>query len=312
VTGAGTGALVTSERSLRELELSIRRKLDGLFHGDHQAVLPGAGTEAGEGRRYEPGDDVRRIDWNLTARSGEVHVRDTIAERELETWFVVDGTASLDYGTARHEKRDLALAVLAAFGSLTARPGNRTGVVVFDDTGVRMSPPRAGRGTVVGLLATLDRRARPATPRPTRPTGTDEVEGAATLADALRRLRLVAGRGGLVVVLSDLLDPSDWPRELRALAVRHDVVVAHLTDPREDDLPPVGLLTLVDPETGRRHEVQTSSRRFRARYAEAAAARRAEVAERLARSRAGHFEVRTDGEWLRDVVRFVSARRRRR
>ncbi|MCU1496100.1 MAG: hypothetical protein JWM47_53 [Acidimicrobiales bacterium] len=302
MTGIDTRDLISSERSLRELELSIGRKLEGLLHGDHQALLPGAGTEAGEGRRYQPGDDVRRIDWNLTARSGDIHVRDTIAERELETWFVVDGSASLDYGTARHEKRDLAMAVVAAFGFLTARPGNRTGVVLLDGPNVRVSPPRAGRTPVIVLLAGLRRRPR------------QEASAApdVTLAHALRRVRLLAPGGGLVVVVSDLLDGSDWPRELRALGVRHDVIVAHLTDPREDDLPPVGLLTLVDPETGRRHEVQTSSRRFRQRYADAAAARRGSLTERLGSSRAAHFEVTTEGDWLAAVVRFVSARRRRR
>ena len=114
-----------SEPLLRQLELTITRKLDGLVHGDHQGLVPGAGSDSGDGRRYEPGDDVRRIDWNLTARSGDVQVRTTIADRELETWFVVDGSASLDYGTAQHEKRDLALAVVAAFGFITARAGNR-------------------------------------------------------------------------------------------------------------------------------------------------------------------------------------------
>jgi uncharacterized protein (DUF58 family) len=297
--GISSAELISGERSLRELELSISRKLQGLLHGDHAGLLPGAGTEAGEGRRYEPGDDVRRIDWNLTARTNEVHVRDTISERELETWFVIDSSASLDFGTARHEKRDLALAVVAAFGFLTARPGNRTGALLFDGAATRVIPPRAGRISVIDLLSRL--RSRP------RADG-----GEASLAAALRRLRLLAPRGGLVVVVSDLLDPSDWPAEMRALGVRHDVVVAHITDRREDDLPPVGLLMLVDPETGERHEVQTSSRKFRQRYAEAAAARRADTRSRLRASRAGHFEIATDRDWLRDVVRFVTTRRRRR
>lgn len=298
---ATTGLVDGRAGVLRELEVSIGRTLDGLLHGDHRSVRPGPGSEAGEGRTYQPGDDVRRIDWNVTARSGEVHVRDTIAERELETWFVIDGTASLDYGTAASEKRDLATAVVAAFGLLTARPGNRAGAVLHDGDTVRVVPPRAGRDATIALLATLQGRPR-----------VEAGPAAVTLADALRQARLLATRGGLVVVVSDLLDPSDWPRELRGLGLRHDVVVAQLTDPREDDLPPVGVLALVDPETGARHEVQTSSRRFRARYAAAAAERRRATGERLRASRAAHFEVATDGDWLRDVVGFVTARRRRR
>ncbi len=294
-----TAEIASSERSLRLLELTINRKLDGLIHGDHPSTALGAGSEGGEGRLYQPGDDVRRIDWNLTARSGDVHVRSTIAERELETWFVIDGSASLDYGTARHEKRDLAASVVGAFGFLVVRAGNRIGAVVFDGDQTKVVPPRAGRSAVLDLVVRLQRRGRT--------TG----EGA-TLAAALRKVRLLARRRGLVVVVSDLLDGSDWPTELRSLAARHDVVVAHLTDPREDELPDVGVLALVDPETGQRREVQTSSKKFRERYAAAAAERRTTIDERLRRSRVQHLQVSTDRDWLRDVVHHIASRRRRR
>ena len=296
VDGAATA---TIEQTLRRLELTVTRKLDGLLHGDHQGLVPGAGTEAGDGRLYQPGDDVRRIDWNLTARSNAVHVRDTIAERELETWFAVDCSASLDYGTAHWEKRDLALAVVAAFGFLAARGGNRTGAVLVDGDRADVVPPRAGREQVLALLARLERRPRSA-------------GGETSMAAALRRLRLLARRRGLAVVVSDLLDPSPWPAELRALTARAEVVVAHVTDPREDDIPPVGLLTLVDPETGRRHEVQTASRRFRRRYAEAAAHRRRTARDRVRSNGAAYLAVATDRDWMQDVVAFVAARRRRR
>jgi len=298
-TGLDTADVLSAQRPLREIELAVSRKLEGLLHGDHAGALPGPGTEAGEGRRYEPGDDVRRIDWNLSARTNEIHVRDTISERELETWFVVDTTASVDYGTANHEKRDLAVAVVAAFGFMTARPGNRSGAVLFDGDGARVLPARAGRVAAVQLLAQV--RSSP------RSGG-----GEGSLEAALRRVRLLAPRGGLVVVVSDLLDQSDWPTELRALGVRHDVIVAHLTDPREDEIPAVGMLTLVDPETGQRHEVQTSSRKFRERYRAAAAERRDGTRGRIRAGRAESFEVATDGDWLKDVVRFVSVRGRRR
>jgi uncharacterized protein (DUF58 family) len=291
--------LASSERSLRLLELTINRKLDGLIHGDHPSTSLGAGSEGGEGRLYQPGDDVRRIDWNLTARSGDVHVRSTIAERELETWFVIDGSASLDYGTARHEKRDLAASVVGAFGFLVVRAGNRIGAVVADGADTRLIPPRAGRSAVLDLVVRLQRRGRT--------TG----EGA-TLAASLRKVRLLARKRGLVVVVSDLLDDSDWPTELRSLAARHDVIVAHVTDPREDEIPNVGVLALVDPETGQRREVQTASKKFRERYAAAAAERRASIDQRLRQSRAQHLQVSTDRDWLRDVVHHIAARRRRR
>lgn len=298
-TESATAELASSERSLRLLELTINRKLDGLIHGDHPSIALGAGSEGGEGRLYQPGDDVRRIDWNLTARSGDVHVRNTIAERELETWLVVDGSASLDYGTARHEKRDLAASVVGAFGFLVVRAGNRIGAVITDGDDTRVIPPRAGRSAVLDLVVRLQRRGRT--------TG----EGA-TLAASLRKVRLLARKRGLVIVVSDLLDDSAWPDELRMLAARHDVIVAHVTDPREDELPNVGMLALVDPETGQRREVQTGSKRFRERYAAAAAERRSTIDERLRRSRAQHLQVSTDRDWLRDVVHHIAARKRRR
>ncbi|MCU1452668.1 MAG: uncharacterized protein JWN46_814 [Acidimicrobiales bacterium] len=291
--------IADSEHALRQLEIVVNRKLDGLIHGDHEGLVPGAGTEGGDGRVYQPGDDVRRIDWNLTARTGEVQVRTPIADRELETWFVVDGSASLDYGTADHEKRDLAISVVAAFGFLVARAGNRIAALVFDSEGTRVVPPRTGRSAVLGLTTRLVRRPR-------------SEGGEASLAAALRRVRLLATRRGLVVVVSDLLDSSDWPAELRLLSARHEVVVAHLSDPREDELPPVGMLTLVDPETGQRLEVQTSSRRFRERYAAAAQERRELTRQRIRTSRCRHLEVSTDRDWLKDVVHYVAARRRRR
>ena len=291
--------LAEGELTLRRLELAVTRALDGLLHGDFRGLVPGAGTEAGEGRLYQPGDDVRRIDWNLTARSTVPHVRDTVAERELETWFVVDGTASLDFGTARYEKRWLAMTAVAAFGFLAARGGNRVGAVVYDGDGVAVLPPRGGRAAVMGLLRRLEQRDRAG-------------EGVTPLADALRRVRHLARRRGLVVVVSDLLDDSPWPKELRALAGRHDVVVAVPRDPREDELPAVGLLTLVHPETGARREVQTGSRTLRERFAAAATARRTETAHAVKASGATHLDLSTDRAWLLDVVRFVVAKRRRR
>jgi uncharacterized protein (DUF58 family) len=288
-----------SERRLRQLELLITRRLDGLLQGDHQGLVPGGGSEPGDGRAYEPGDDVRRMDWNLTARSGSPHVRNTIADRELELWLVVDGSASLDFGTAQCEKRDLALAAAASFGFLTARDGNRVGALRFGPEGSVVLPPRSGRAALLGLLAQLERRPRAG-------------EGSTSLADALRRARLTARRRSLVVVISDLLDAGPWERELRALGHRHDVVVVELRDPRETELPPVGLLTLVDPETGRRVEVQTASARTRARFAAAAADQLAARERAVKAAGAGHLVLSTDRDWVLDVVRFVARRRRRR
>lgn len=288
-----------SEGRLRQLELLVTRKLDGLLQGDHQGLVPGGGTEPGDGRLYEPGDDVRRMDWSLTARSGSPHVRTTVADRELEMWLVVDNTASLDFGTANCEKRDHALAAAAAFGFLTARDGNRIGAILCGPTDSKIVPPLSGRGPLLALLSGLEKRDR-------------APEGTFALADALKRARLTARRRSLIVVITDLMDTSAWDRELRALAHRHDVVVAEVRDPREAELPRVGLLTLVDPETGRRLEVQTANAKVRARFAEAAAAQLAARERAVKASGAGHLVLSTDRDWMLDVVRFVARRRRRR
>ncbi len=296
----GTAAAVAArESTLRHLEIEVLRRLDGLLHGDHAGLVPGAGWEHGEGRLYQPGDDVRRIDWNLTARSNAPHVRDTIADRELETWLVIDTSASLDFGTARCEKRDLATAATAAFAFLTSRDGNRLGAVLADPTGTTVLPPRTGRNAALALLHRLDRRERAG-------------EGRVELADALARTRGVARRRGLVVLVSDLLDDGDWPRQLRGLTTRHDVIVAQVTDPREAELPAVGVVTLVDPETGQRLDVQTDDPAVRERFAAAAAEQRAAAREAVQRAGAAHLVLSTDRDWLLDVVRFAVARRRRR
>lgn len=294
-----TKEVVRREGRLRQLELLVTRKLDGLLQGDYQGLVPAGGSEPGEGRLYSPGDDVRRMDWNLTARSNAPHVRTTIADRELETWIVFDGTASLDFGTTDHEKRDLAVSAAGAFAFLTARNGNRLGAVVFGPEGSTTVPPRGGRDAALALLHRIEERPR-------------SGPGSFGLADALRHVRLVAQRRGLVVVISDLLDDGPWARELRAIALRHQVTVVSVGDPRERELPAVGLLTLVDPETGERLEVQTSDKRVRERFAAAAAEQARALDEAVRRAGARHLVLSTDRDWLRDVVAHVATTRRRR
>jgi uncharacterized protein (DUF58 family) len=296
----GSGDVIRREDRLRQLELAVTRKLDGLLQGDHQGLVPGGGAEPADGRVYEPGDDVRRMDWNLTARTSIPHVRTTIADRELETWLVVDTSASLDFGTVACEKRDLALAAAAAFTFLTVRGGNRVAASLFGPQAA-VVPPRSGRAAALALLHRIEQRGRAT-------TGSEST----TLAEALRRIRHTAKRRGLVVLITDLIDQSNWQRELRALALRHEVVVVEVRDPRESNLPPVGLLMLVDPETGQRLEVQTSNPKVRARFAELAANKQAEHARLVRGTGAAHLVLSTDRDWLYDVVRFVVARRRRR
>jgi uncharacterized protein (DUF58 family) len=283
---------------LRRLELTVRRRLDGLLQGDHLGLVPGSGSEAGDSRTYHPGDDVRRMDWPVTARTQTPHVRETIADRELETWAVVDLSASLDFGTANCQKRDLAIAGLAAVGHLTVHGGNRLGAVVTTGERVDRHPALPGRLAAERLL-----RSVVATPRATGGRRGD-------LAAAMETIMRPPRRRGLVVVISDFLGDSDWERPLRRLSARHELLAIEVVDPRELELPDVGLLTVVDPETGQTLEVPTGDAEFRARFAEGAAAQRAQIAAALRRTGAGHLQLRTDRDWLMDVVRFVADRRR--
>jgi uncharacterized protein (DUF58 family) len=288
------------EEVLRRLQLTITRRLDGLLQGDYQALLPGLGSEPGDSREYQEGDDVRRMDWAVTARTTIPHVRDPVADRELESWAIVDCSASLDFGTANCEKRDLALAAVAAVGFMTTRTGNRFGALLVKPDGVTRIPSRAGRQPLMALLHRLATRER--------------VDGGGTtdLGAAITSHMVARSRRGLAVVVSDFLSPPGWERPLTGLAARHQVLAVEILDPRELELPDVGYLTLVDPETGRRLEVQTAKAGIRRRYAEAAAAQRAEIGAAIRRSGAQHLVLRTDRDWLRDVVDFVLSARRRR
>ena len=302
MTFAATSALARTEATLRLLELQVNRRLDGLLQGDHLGLVPAPGTEPGEGREYVVGDDVRRIDWNLTARTNVTHVRDTIADRELETWIVVDRSASLDFGTAQCEKRDLALVAVGAVGFLTLRAANRVGAVVLAGEHSFHQPARSGRNALLALLHRIDGLPRAS-------AGESNTE---RLDAALARVAAVARKRGLVVIVSDFLATDEWVRPMRALTARHDVLAVEVIDPRELELPDVGVLELIDTETGRRIEVQTASVKLRQRYAEAAAEQRAATTRALRGVGAEHMVLRTDRDWILDIVQYVGNRRRRR
>ncbi|RKR86931.1 uncharacterized protein DUF58 [Micromonospora pisi] len=301
-----------AEAVLSRLQLLVTRKLDGLLQGDYAGLLPGPGSEAGESREYRPGDDVRRMDWPVTARTTTPHVRRTVADRELETWMAVDLSASLDFGTGQWLKRDLVVAAAAAMVHLTVRGGNRIGAVVGSGgvggasrtgtglasarPGVLRLPARPGRKEAQGLLRAI--------------AATEIRPGRSDLGALVDMLNRPPRRRGVAVVISDFLAPPEqWGRPVRKLAVRHDVLAIEVVDPRELELPDVGVLALVDPETGALHEVQTADPRLRQRYADAASAQRAAIAHQLRAAGAAHLRLRTDSDWLLDMVRFVAAQR---
>jgi uncharacterized protein (DUF58 family) len=322
VTQAGTeDSTARAEAVLGRLQLLVTRKLDGLLQGDYAGLLPGPGSEAGESREYRPGDDVRRMDWPVTARTTTPHVRRTVADRELETWVAVDLSASLEFGTARWLKSDLVIAAAAAMAHLTVRGGNRIGAVVGTGPGVR-APESSRRWGRKAATAPGEPAQQPFVRLPARP-GRKEAQG---LLRSIARTQIRPGRAdlgalidmlnrpprrrGVAVVISDFLAPvDDWSRPIRKLGVRHDVLAIEVVDPRELELPDVGVLTLADPESGLLHEVQTADPALRRRYAEAAAEQRAGIARALRGAGAAHLRLRTDTDWLLDMVRFVAAQR---
>jgi uncharacterized protein (DUF58 family) len=292
----GPGAM--PEGLLRALDVSVVRRMEGLLAGDFRSNLLGTGSELAMIRPYVPGDDVRRIDWNVTARTNEPHVRVDLAERVLVTWLVLDSSVSMTFGTADRRKADVAEGVAIAIGHLATRRGNRLGVVSFGDEDLRALPPRQGRVGLVGLLSELRR------------DGADGTNGATSLADAITRTGALGRQRSLVVVVSDFRGPKDWRRPLLELASRHEVVAVEVRDPREQELTNVGLLWLVDPETGRQLRVDTRSRRLRERFAAAAAEERAQVARTFSSIGARHVVLTTSGDWLRSLVVFLRRSKR--
>ncbi|MEO7126390.1 MAG: DUF58 domain-containing protein [Nakamurella sp.] len=285
------------DSALAELEVAIRHRLDGLLHGNHLGLVPGPGSELGDARPYVPGDDVRRMDWAVTARTTVPHIRTTIADRELETWLAVDLSASMDFGTALCEKRDLAIVASAVMAHLTRGGGNRIGAVVAGGGSLLRLPARSGRPSVQHLL-----RGIASVPR-TAPGARGD------LAATLDQLRRPERRRGLVVAISDFLGPTDWERSMRALAARHDVIAIGISDPRDRELPPIGLVTVVDPESGRTKDVRVT-RSLAERFSTAATAHSVEVAGALKRVGVPLLELSTERDWVGDVVRFVVRRKR--
>jgi len=285
---------------LRATELMIRRRVDSLLAGDYRSATLGVGTELAQVRPYQPGDDVRRMDWNVTARTRQPHVRVHLAERSLAIWLLLDASPSMAFGTADRRKADVAEGVALVVGHLAARRSNRLGVVTFGERQPRLLPPRQGRMALLGLLGTLARDLEA------------DGFGEGALDEALVRTARVARQRALVVIVSDFLGPRTWREPLLRLAGRHDVVAVEIGDPRETELPNVGDLWLVDPETGEHIRVDTANRALRERFAAAALRDRAETAALFRSLGVPHIRLSTEGDWLRHLVSFLRLQRRAR
>ncbi|HEX4980911.1 MAG TPA: DUF58 domain-containing protein, partial [Ilumatobacteraceae bacterium] len=281
---------------LRTLEVTINRRLDGVLHGNHQGLTPGHGSEPGEARVYQPGDDVRRIDWNVTARTQQTHIRELIADRDLEAWLVVDASAAMRFGTEHNQKAQIALAAAAAVGFLTARNQNRLGAILVAGPDLHTIPPRGGRTQVQAILSKI------AAPAPS------EGRGRADLAGAIDRVGAVSKRRGFVAVIADFVG-SAWVDPLARLGLRHDLLAIMVSDPREFDIPPIGLVEMVDPATGSAREVRVTASVQR-RFADLASKRADERRSGLRRAGCELIELSTGDDWLGAIVSHVHRRRR--
>ncbi|ALG84814.1 DUF58 domain-containing protein [Gordonia phthalatica] len=283
--------------ALKSLELTVRRKLDGVLQGEHLGLIPGPGSEPGEAREYQPGDDIRRMEWSVTARTGTPHVRQMIADRELETWFVVDASASLDFGTVGRTKRDLAVAAASAIVHLTSGGGNRHGAIIVTGDDIVRIPALSGRAHDRALLKAI------ATTKRSAPGVRGDLDA------GLEALRRPMRRRGLAVVISDFLGEIDWARSLRAIGAHHELLGVEVLDPRDVELPAVGPVTLRDAESGEIVDLDVTPQ-VRVDYARASAAHRDDV-HRSFRSAGGPvLSLRGDRDWIADTVRFVATRRR--
>lgn len=258
--------------------------------------MRGPGVEFADVREYEYGEDARLIDWNLTARSDRVYVRESHPERGLDAWLIVDASASLDWGTALVVKRDAALEMASAAASLIARHGSRVGAIVFDAGVRRVMPPVAGRTGRLQLVGHLD--ADLSTP----------AAGATALAGALRRAGKLIQRPSLLVVISDFIAAGAWQRPLAILGHRHEVVAVRVVDPTELAIPDIGIVTFEDPETGQQLQVDTSDRRLRARFEAAAREQSLHISRELRRAGAAEFQISTAEHLMPQLADYLRRR----
>ncbi|SHJ13695.1 Protein of unknown function DUF58 [Tessaracoccus bendigoensis DSM 12906] len=294
------------EAALRRLELTIVRRLEGFLHGDHLGLLPGPGSDTNDARVYQPGqDDVRKMDWAVTARTTIPHVRDTMADRELEVWALLDATPSMNWGTEGITKRDLGIAAIATIGFLGQKMGDRFGGMVMLPDKVKRFPARSGRTALYGLLRKLL----------TEPIVPDHASGNLELAGGIEQLARSQRRRGMRVVVSDFLTPGDseldpnasppWERSLRRLGVRNQVLAVEVVDRHEVEFPDVGEMLIRDPETDFSRYINTSDEAARRRMDAATSAQRERIKVAIRRAGAGHIQLRTDRDWVADIARFV-------
>ncbi len=293
----------TPERVLRRLEWQVIRRLDGEMQGDYRTMFHGPGVDFADLREYEPGDDVRHIDWNVTARMDTPFIRQYLADRELTAWLLLDRSASMAFGPVDRPKELVLTELASTIARLFTRNGNRVGAILYNNSVERTIPPRGGRMQVLHLTHELMKPS---------PSGSAGAGTATNLTGLVRFAMNTIKRRSLVVLVSDFISVPGWERSLALLSQRHELVAIRLVDPRETELPDVGLIAVEDAETGEVVYVDTGDPEFRKRYADVSATRQTELD--LAAKRAGiqMDTVSTEEDLASALVRIVKRRQRQR
>jgi uncharacterized protein (DUF58 family) len=287
------------EAILRRLEWTVIRRLDGVLHGDYRTLFRGYGLDLADLREYVYGDDVRHIDWNVTARLQTPYVREYNEEREVAAWFLLDLSPSVAFGSERVQKRAVSTEFVAVLARILTRHGNRVGALCYGSNVDTVIPPRSGRRQVLHIMHRMASR-----PELAQAPATD-------LGDLLRTAYHVVPRRSLMFVVSDFISVDGWAQPLAHLAQRHDVVAVRLYDPLEMSLPDLGMVVIQDAETGEQLFVDTHDRGFRRRFEAAAKAREEELRKGFLVAGVDALELSTNDDLVDAVLRFADLRKRR-
>ena len=290
---------IGAEHILRRLEWTVIRRLDGLLQGDYRTLLRGTGIDLADLREYQHHDDVRHMDWNVTARLQVPHVRVFTEDREMTAWFLLDLSPSVDFGSGSQLKRSVSSGFVGVLARLLTRHGNRVGAILYGAGVDRVIPAGSGRRHVLQLMHAMQQRPKSAEASTTR------------LADLLMSAASMVRRRSTVFVVSDFISEPGWEKPLGLLAQKHEVVAVRLFDPLESELPDLGLVTMRDAESGEQLQVDTSNAKFRQRFAQIAAQRETELRQALSRAGVDTLELSTEDDLVQSILRFTDMRKRR-
>lgn len=288
-----------ADNVLRRLEWTVVKRLDGLLQGDYRTLLRGAGIDLADLREYQLHDDVRHMDWNVTARLQIPHVRVFTEDREMTAWFLLDLSPSIDFGSGEQRKRNVSADFVAVLARLLTRHGNRVGALLYGSGVDTVIPAGSGRRHILQLMHAMSRRPKHA------------ESGSTRLGDLLQAAAGFIHRRSTVFVVSDFISEPGWEKALGQLAQKHEVVAVRLVDPIEMDLPDLGLITIRDAESGEQLLVDTHDPKFRQRFARIALQRETELRQNLSKAGVDTLELSTADDLVESIMRFTDMRKRR-